>query len=709
MTAESNRVDTSGAQLKASSPSRGPAIFRALLALVPAAVLGLIQGAVIGKDYPKFALQLAAAGAAIAVGLTCLWLFVVSTAPFTRGTVSLLLRTAVVWVISFLVGSIVLVLFGPTPAAYWAVLVAILGALLLLRAKKQEGPPLRPLLSGKPALVLLAVLVSAGLCALLGRVGVAIVLGLLLVLLVVFLIRRRKPKPQPPPFEHLRGSKFISYEEALAKANLSCSPQSPSVIWGGLPIPSGLANQHFMVLGTTGSGKTATIDLLLKSVVPRIGAGDGWRALIFDPKTDACARLVSMGLTSTPIILNPFDSRAAGWDMGADFQDARDIPDHAALLFPVTKDAKQPFFEEAAVALAEGVICSLNARVGRNWDLRDLILAMSSPKRIREILAWAPKQNEDCLEMYFGNQKTTADIMSTIATRVRRYRVVASYWHHAKRKFSLTDWVNSESILVLGHSHRSKKALQALNLVIFKRASDLLCDQPNSTTRRSWIVLDELGTAGKVEGLDDLAEKGRDKGACLVLGFQDISKVQEAYGEKLAEAIIALPANLGVLCLHGDKTPTWAQRIFGEEERKDSRTSTSVASGPGGTTKTVTDAEHREKVPILMASTLTSIPTVSPGGVQELEGYYSIGHVGRYRYDLPLATLKRELPRLDEAQALRINFQESPPEMGILQPWDADDYLRLGLEGPPDPDPLPGQRGADSGLLDGLDFESEDE
>ena len=47
--------------------------------------------------------------------------------------------------------------------------------------------------------------------------------------------------------------------------------------------------------------------------------------------------------------------------------------------------------------------------------------------------------------------------------------------------------------------------------------------------------------------------------------------------------------------------------------------------------------------------------------------------------------------------------------MGILQPWDADDYLRLGLEGPPDPDPLPGQRGADSGLLDGLDFESEDE
>ncbi|MGV2342203.1 MAG UNVERIFIED_CONTAM: type IV secretion system DNA-binding domain-containing protein [Planctomycetaceae bacterium] len=44
--------------------------------------------------------------------------------------------------------------------------------------------------------------------------------------------------------------------------------------------------EHFLAVGTTGSGKTVVMRLLMQSVLPEIGSGNDVRAVIYDAKQD---------------------------------------------------------------------------------------------------------------------------------------------------------------------------------------------------------------------------------------------------------------------------------------------------------------------------------------------------------------------------------------------------------------------------------------
>lgn len=79
------------------------------------------------------------------------------------------------------------------------------------------------------------------------------------------------------------------------------------ITWGGLRIPSKFATSHFMVVGTTGSGKTVTIQMLMKEVLQSVGTGTDHRALIYDAKQDIASQIPSMGIPGKVFTLNPFD------------------------------------------------------------------------------------------------------------------------------------------------------------------------------------------------------------------------------------------------------------------------------------------------------------------------------------------------------------------------------------------------------------------
>ncbi len=80
------------------------------------------------------------------------------------------------------------------------------------------------------------------------------------------------------------------------------------------------------------------------------------------------------------------------------------------------------------------------------------------------------------------------------------------------------------------------------------------------------IVVDELPTIS-VQGLDGLMATARSNKVAVVLGIQDISQITADYGEKVAEKIIALPANIfvGASSL---KTAEKYSKEFGKEFRR---------------------------------------------------------------------------------------------------------------------------------------------
>jgi len=128
------------------------------------------------------------------------------------------------------------------------------------------------------------------------------------------------------------------------------------------------------------------------------------------------------------------------------------------------------------------------------WEFRDVIYALRNEERLKRLLARC-RETEDLIPQYFSNERTANDVLSTVATKMQRYTYIAAAWSRARRKISLTEWISSGDILLLGNDEAIRSALDAINQVIFKRVTELVLAQSESSTRRTWFFLDELRQA----------------------------------------------------------------------------------------------------------------------------------------------------------------------------------------------------------------------
>lgn len=477
---------------------------------------------------------------------------------------------------------------------------------------------------------------------------------------------------------HIRGTKLLSFEQARAKAGkLHARPDTlRPIFWGGLALPNRIAPAGFLAVGDPGYGKTVSIDLLLKSAL--VSPGSDAKAVVFDPKTDTFCRLKNMGVRENRIVLlNPFDVRGHSWDLGRDLTRAEFFPEVALSLFP-DEESQNPFFEKAARDLLEGVLLSFYhgwPLKSRSWTLRDVILALGHRPWLVRVLSWYPAANTRRIEQYFSDARTANNIMSSISTKTSSYAVIASYWHHAEmaqQTVSLEAWKDTDTILVLPHSHRAKEALAAINGVMFRRLAQVILDLPASSSRRVWVVVDELTKAGELPMLDDLVVKGRDRGVCVVAGFQSIEGLREVYGENIAGEISNVLGHKAFFGIKGDETARWAQDTFGRAELWQS-TSTRGQSGTQGSWSVNTAPVEK---PIVLASQFQAIER--PDVTGKIDGFYFTSGVGPYQHAIRLKDVGRTLSPITDNDA-RENFQERPTEQGFLRSWDEKELAALRL------------------------------
>jgi len=484
-----------------------------------------------------------------------------------------------------------------------------------------------------------------------------------------------------PRRRHYRGKALLSFQEARNISRKARSEDDPGLFWGGLRLPSEAATTHFCVTGATGSGKTITIRFLMQSVLPKIESGTNSRALVYDAKQDILSILSGMELKCRVITLNPFDERSAAWNMAADITSPATAQQIATILIPENKHASQPFFSDAARHLLTGVFISFIRTCPEAWTLRDVILAMKSRGRLCEVLGRVP-ETRDLLEN-LKNDITAQNIMSTIQTRLQRYEFIAATWDRAGESINLRDWLNGEYILVLGNDEATRSALDAINQVIFKRLSELALAESESETRRTWVFLDEVREAGELQGLSSLLTKGRSKGVCVVLGFQDIEGLREVYGSKVANEIIGQCANKAILRLESPETAQWASSLFGVNESIVTTRSQSIGSGTsngrGGegafaSTNQSTSQSFVKAENVLPSEFMNIAPTTRKTG---LTGYYQSPYVGAYSVTLTPEWLTQSLRTPNPTVE---NFLPRPETSHYLRPWNEKDLERLNLE-----------------------------
>jgi hypothetical protein len=466
---------------------------------------------------------------------------------------------------------------------------------------------------------------------------------------------------------HHRGRRMLSHRDAKKRA-ARCREGGPGGLpWGGIVLPPS-ATSHFAVIGATGSGKTITLRLLMQRVLVGVEPGSGRRAIVYDAKQDTLGLLAGMGLRCPIHILHPLDSRGVGWDIARDCTSPTTALQMATSFIPVEEGANR-FFSDAARDLFAAVLVALMKAAPGRWTLRDVVLVMKQPLHLRALLGSRP-ETMDRLH-YFDEPRVFQNIYSTLAATMAWYEPIAAAWSTAGNRISLEGWLQEESVLVLPNDEAVRTPLEVLNRVLFKRFTELALGQQEAEGPRTWVFLDEVREAGKLDGLGRLLTKGRSKGVVVVLGFQDIEGLRAVYGDKEANELVGQCANKAILRLESPETAAWASQLFGEWEGYERTRGESVGLTTGPTTTTNDQVVRRSAV---LPSQLLGLPRCAPEC--GLSGYYLSSSIGAYSGVIRWRTLGRQLrspkanvpgicPRLVEDQ--------------YLVGWDEADLMRLGL------------------------------
>ena len=181
--------------------------------------------------------------------------------------------------------------------------------------------------------------------------------------------------------------------------------QEELIYWAMHNLPATEATKHFLICGTTGSGKTTAIRLFLQSIAPRFLATRKTpeQLVLFDAKCDLIPQLAALGLRPDQEgvwILNPIDQRGAVWNLGEAAQTPM-LARHIATLFvPPESRSSAPYFADAARQLVFAVILGLNRILASTWSLRDLLCALDSLEHIKDISAHHPRATRIAQAIY---------------------------------------------------------------------------------------------------------------------------------------------------------------------------------------------------------------------------------------------------------------------------------------------------------------------
>lgn len=441
------------------------------------------------------------------------------------------------------------------------------------------------------------------------------------------------------------------------------SPASPEgIAFGDVVLDEAEATSHFLAVGATGSGKTCVIRRLLQSTLPAVATSD-FHAIIADAKQDALPMLSAMVDPKWIRSLNPFDDRGVAWRMHEDIREYRVAIEFAFILMPAVQES-QPFFSDACRHLMIGVLKNFILK-GREWTLGDLIRVLMCERVLRQVLRQLP-ETRDLIHLYLSDPRLSANVMSTMATKLVLFEPIAACYENASGSISLAEWIREPGVLILGNSEISRTAIEAINRCVFKRASDLTLDLPESRSRRVMFVIDELANSGPLDGLVSLAKMGRSKGAVIVIAFQSVSGLRDPkkYGQHFTDELLGQFGNRFFGRLECPVTAEWASQIVGDQEV--STSSVTYSSGANGQSQSRTFQDQIRRA-ILPSEFMEITPCNRDNG---LTGLFMVRSVGTFFETIPGDRLFDELlvpPRGDIPESVPRDARHQ-----MLRNWSRD-------------------------------------
>ncbi|QDV73199.1 type IV secretory system conjugative DNA transfer family protein [Botrimarina mediterranea] len=448
--------------------------------------------------------------------------------------------------------------------------------------------------------------------------------------------------------------------------------------FGNAFLPASAATQHTLVVGTTGSGKSQVQRLFMREPLLRIQVGSDHRALIYDAKGETCAYLRRIGVTAQVYSLNPFEKRsneickAVAWDIARDITSPARSLNLAAAFIKQEHGGANGYFTDAARLVLDGIITSFIKHSGRAWTLSDLVNATSTRTRMEQVLG-RDEHGKAVIESLLGDDRTGYAVASTVASKMRYFSPVAAMWQRCEHKISLAEWCSSNSILLFGDNETATATLDALNAVMFAVVAEEIDKQGQSDTRRTWLWLDEVRLAGGILNsgmLPRLAVKGRSRGCCLVLAFQDIEGFRLAAGKENADEIVAQCSNIALLRMSGEGGQ-FASKLVGQYETIEVHHSDSTRL-LGAETR----SEQRVTKDTMLPSEFYGFPQTNPEN--GLQGLFISTERGAELVRIAPECIQQVVVTTEQEQRDAVVVRPNADQW--LRGWNPKDYKRLGIE-----------------------------
>jgi hypothetical protein len=412
----------------------------------------------------------------------------------------------------------------------------------------------------------------------------------------------------------LRGTRMVTLPE-LVKLTTEKDVQQVSI--AEVPVPSKIENEHMMLGGSTGTGKSVGITEVIYKARLRPD-----KLFVLDPDGTMMSKFFMPG----DKILNPYDTRTEGWSF---FNEIRNDYDFTRLADSVvtrsnssegedfTKFGRLIFSEVAKQLARDGNPSMADAH---HWS------TVEEPEKLQKYLKGSPA------EALFvkGADRALGGSRFSLSDKLAPHLVMPN------GDFSIRDWLEDDSSGALWITWREDMA-PALRPLI-SAWTDTLCSailsMPENRSRKLWMVLDELASLSELPSLQNALTKGRKHGLRVIAGLQSTAQLDVVYGRDQAQALRACFRSLIVLGggMTDADTAEFLSRSLGEHEVE--REQKSRNGGANGGTST---SYRHEKERVVLPSQILSLP--------DLSGYIAFaGDFPIARFTLNIRQFKKQVP-----------------------------------------------------------------
>lgn len=418
---------------------------------------------------------------------------------------------------------------------------------------------------------------------------------------------------------HMRGSKIVKNADLVKLAAKESNANALQI--ANVPIPFELENRHFMLAGSTGSGKSQAFYQIADQARRR---GDA--AIAPDVNGEFTARFYR---ADEDVILSPFDQRSPMWSPLAEMGGVWDADRIAKSIIPDGHDGSSAEWTHYAQVILSVVLLKIWRASGTNGDLLHYLLFSD-----QQSLSALCEGSEASRMFAEGNERMLSSVLSIVATYAKPLSHLPK--NVGKNGFSITQFVqkNAESSdgkwLFFPVRDDMFKMLRPLISAQIDIAISALLSAQDDESRRVWFFVDEFATWGRIEGIEPLLTKSRKKGGCAVLGLQSVSQVKEKYGNEKSKTLLSNLGNWLTLRAGDGETAEYMSQNIGDEEIR--RWVSSESSNSQG--DSYSNSEQIVKQRVVFASELQTLKDLK--GILNIAGPLPSGWV-----DIPISKLTK--------------------------------------------------------------------